>query len=160
MIRYEDFLELLLNNARKLLSPEEWLKIDLSLSKTEIFCLLWMSRNDEVIMSQIADFLNIPMSTATGIVNRLVKNGYMERYRIETDRRVVVIRLTEKGKDLAEEIKRKTSHYFAIVISALDEEEKTFLLRIFQKIMHHLNNQQVHSQEEHPIKRIQNIPIE
>ncbi|WP_028400133.1 MarR family winged helix-turn-helix transcriptional regulator [Ectobacillus panaciterrae] len=159
MIQYEDFLELLLNNARKLFYPEEWVKIDLSLSKTEVFCLLWMSRNNEVIMSEIAELLDIPMSTATGVVNRLVKKGYLERYRSEADRRIVVIRLTEQGQQLVDEVKTSAAHYFGLVTGALTEEEKAFLLHILQKAMNSLGSEQ-HPAETKPATGIQNIPIE
>jgi DNA-binding MarR family transcriptional regulator len=160
LIQYEDFLELLLNNARKLFSPEEWVNIDLSLSKTEVLCLLWMSRNNEVIMSEIAELLNIPMSTATGVVNRLVKKGYLDRYRSEADRRIVVIRLTEKGEQLVSEVKTSAAHYFKIVTRALTEEEKAFLLHILQKVMNSLGNEQEQAKEAKPQTGIQNIPIE
>lgn len=70
-----------------------------------------VGKHGEIIMSQIADFVNVPISTATGIVERLVKNGFMERERSDTDRRVVVIKLTDKGKKLIEEIKKSGRAY-------------------------------------------------
>ena len=35
--------------------------------------MLFVDRYEEIIMSRIAEYINVPMSTATGIVERLVK---------------------------------------------------------------------------------------
>ncbi|MBO9131255.1 MarR family transcriptional regulator [Bacillus sp. 165] len=160
MIQYEDFLETLLDNTKKLFSPAEWVTLDLSLSKTEIFCLLWMSRNHEVIMSQIAEMLDIPMSTATGVVNRLVKKGYLERYRSETDRRIVVIRLTGDGQKLVDEVKATASKYFQLFTEALTEEEKAALLQIMRKMLNHFGKKEMNTTEAPSSSGIKQIPIE
>lgn len=61
------------------------------------------------------------------------KKGFIERYRDENDRRIVLIRLTENGVMLVQEVKQNAAHYFSLVTEALSEEEKAFLLQIFQK---------------------------
>lgn len=48
-------------------------------------------------MSTIAKKLNITVGSLTTSMNSLVKKRYTERIRSEEDRRVVYIRLTEKG---------------------------------------------------------------
>lgn len=48
-------------------------------------------------MSTIAKKLNVTVGTLTSSMNSLVKKNYVERYRSEEDRRVVYVRLTEKG---------------------------------------------------------------
>jgi DNA-binding MarR family transcriptional regulator len=79
------------------------------------------------------------MSTATGIVDRLVKNGYLERNRSDSDRRVVRIRLTDKGKALAGQIRNLGTRYFEMISDALTEEERAFLFKIMTKIMGVIN---------------------
>lgn len=48
-------------------------------------------------MSSIAKKLNITVGSLTTAMNSLVNKKYVERNRSETDRRVVYVRLTEKG---------------------------------------------------------------
>lgn len=48
-------------------------------------------------MSMLAKKLNITVGSLTTAMNNLVKKGYVERYRSEEDRRVVYVKLTEKG---------------------------------------------------------------
>ena len=48
-------------------------------------------------MSSIARKLNITVGSLTTAMNSLVKKGYVVRERSEEDRRVVLIKLTDKG---------------------------------------------------------------
>lgn len=48
-------------------------------------------------MSTVAKKLNITVGSLTTAMNSLVKKKYVERYRTEEDRRVVYVKLTEKG---------------------------------------------------------------
>jgi len=152
-----EILRLILDNLKKLFYPEEWIGIDLAVSKTELFTLLLVEQNGEVIMSQIADFINAPMSTATGIIDRLVKNGYLKRERGDTDRRVVLIRLTDKGKSLVEEFKGFIFKYIGMINDVLTDEEKQLLFSIFQKIISVINENHggdIEEAEENNIKKI------
>lgn len=54
-------------------------------------------------MGEIANDLRITVGTLTTAINRLIKKGYVERKRIEEDRRVVVVYLTESGKKVFDE---------------------------------------------------------
>ena len=71
-----------------------------------------MERNTDITMTKIADLLDIPMSTTTGCKSPC-KKGYIERYRDENDRRIVLIRLTENGVMLVQEVKQNAAHYFS-----------------------------------------------
>ena len=51
-------------------------------------------------MGEIAHDLRITVGTLTTSINRLIKKGYAERKRIEEDRRVVLVSLTETGKQV------------------------------------------------------------
>lgn len=52
---------------------------------------------DGINMSSIAKKLNVTMGTLTAAMNSLVNKKYVERHRSDQDRRLVLIRLTEKG---------------------------------------------------------------
>ncbi len=67
------------------------------LSITEIHTIEAIGVNKSRTMSEVALDLNITVGTLTTAINKLIKKGYVDRRRIETDRRVVMIELTEKG---------------------------------------------------------------
>ena len=70
------------------------------LSITEIHTIDAIGTEGNRTMGEIAHDLRITVGTLTTAINRLIKKGYVERKRIEEDRRVVIVSLTEKGKNV------------------------------------------------------------
>ena len=68
------------------------------LSVTEIHTIDAIGMYTERTMSEVAQDLKITVGTLTTAINKLIKKGYVERKRIEEDRRVVLVSLTEIGK--------------------------------------------------------------
>ncbi len=134
-------LDFFLDHLKEILYPEEWIDLDLELSKSQILAMLIVDRHGEVIMSEIADYLNIPLSTATGIINRLVNKGYLLRERNESDRRIVSIQLTEAGQALVAGIKVTINEYVERIDRLLTEEEREMLMRVFIKVIEALNRE-------------------
>ena len=131
---YEEFFELIFDNLKRLIFPEEWLAIDIAMSKQELFTVMTVDRLKEATMGQLSENMNFPMSTATGIVDRLVRKGYLERGRSETDRRIVVIALTGKGKEFVACVKEMIFSYIRRADEVLDDGEWETIIRIVEKV--------------------------
>lgn len=67
------------------------------ISVREIHIIDVIGNKDQRMMTEVAKDLNITVGTLTTAINKLIKKGYVERNRIEEDRRVVMVKLTEKG---------------------------------------------------------------
>ena len=68
------------------------------LSIAEMHTLEGIGLYDTHTMSETASRLEITTGTLTVAIDKLVRKGYAERLRDETDRRIVRVRLTRKGK--------------------------------------------------------------
>lgn len=156
----ERVLDFILDNLPKVFYPEEWIQLDLAVSKTELLAMLIVDRHGEVIMSQISDYINAPLSTTTGLVNRLVKNGYLQRERSEIDRRIVAIRLTDKGKSLIAGLKENIEAYLERMKEVLTAEEQQFLFQIAMKILGALGQKGSAIKDKRAEDIIRKIPIE
>lgn len=158
MLEIDDIVDLVIENVKKLFFPEEWINLDLKFSKSEIFALLFLDKRHEVTMTELVEYINSPMSTATGIVDRLVRNGYVKRDRGETDRRIVILKLTEEGNRFIKNLKDIISQYLDMVLNDLTEEEKEFLAHIVIKIVNNLqrklDNNIVEDKNMNAIKKI------
>jgi len=160
MAGYNEYFDLLLTHFKQIFYPEEWLALDFAFSKSEIFALLIVERHGEITMSQVADYLNIPMSTATGIANRLVKNGYLERERSESDRRIVTLRLAGKGKEVVDRIKGMVVEYVQLIDDALTVEERELLYRIFLRVVDKLGTKRHEEVGKNKASAVKKIEIE
>lgn len=140
MFDIDELIDLFVHNSKKLFFPKEWINLDLKFSKSEIFTLILLDTKKEITMTELADNINAPMSTATGIADRLVKNNYIERKRSKQDRRIVVLKITKKGNQLVIDLKDVISKYINVVIDDLTDEEKQFLIKIIFKIISSLQS--------------------
>lgn len=108
------------------------------LSITEIHTIEAIGLKDEKSMSEIAEELEITVGTLTTAIDKLIRKGYVERNRSNTDRRIVYITLTKKGK-LAYRMHERF-HYLMVknVINDLSEEESHVLVVSLEKLNNYL----------------------
>jgi DNA-binding MarR family transcriptional regulator len=71
---------------------------DIPLTYQEGRTFLVIGQRGRSIMTDLAEALEIALSTATHTVDRLVRKGYVVRHRSEEDRRVVQVELSEDGR--------------------------------------------------------------
>ena len=91
-------------------------------------------------MSVIAKKLHITAGTLTTAVNSLVKKKYVSRNRSEEDRRVVNIRLTEKGERAFYHHQEFHRQMTQAVIDRLNEEEMSVLLKTLNGLSEFFRN--------------------
>ena len=68
-----------------------------------VFLVLW--ERDGVTVGEIGEKLMLDNGTLSPLLKKLQEAGYIERRRSADDERVVLITLTEKGRDLQEQAK-------------------------------------------------------
>ena len=80
-------------------------------------------------MSSIARELKITVGSLTTAMNSLVKKQYVERRRSKEDRRVVFVRLTEKGRKAYLHHEEYHRQMVQAILDRLDEGELAVLLK-------------------------------
>ena len=73
-------------------------------------------------MSRLADVLNVSLSNATGLIDRMEERGFIERTRVPEDRRIVLVRLTPAGARLLEESDAMSDDLMRRVLDKLEPE--------------------------------------
>lgn len=85
-------------------------------------------------MTSIAKDLSITVGTLTIAINHLVKKGYVQRFRGTKDRRVVLVSLTQLGKDAFRHHMAFHDRMVKEIISQLDITELDMLVSSLQKV--------------------------
>jgi DNA-binding MarR family transcriptional regulator len=83
--------------ATKPNAPPEWLTSDLTVAQLRVLLVLYTEGPSR--MSSIASYLGIAVSTATGIVDNLVRKGLVMRGTDPEDRRLVICTLSSQGQE-------------------------------------------------------------
>jgi len=104
------------------------------LSITEIHVIEAIGLGPERNMSSVARDLDITMGTLTIAINNLLRKGYVYRTRSDEDRRIVLIFLTEKGKNAYGQHSQFHDEMIKTTISKLSEEEMKVLISALENI--------------------------
>ncbi len=87
--------------------------------------LMWvLDRHGDQPMSRLAEILDVSLSSATGIVDRMEARGLVERIRVRDDRRIVLVRATDKGRDVLRQTDLLKEELMADIVSRLDERQR------------------------------------
>jgi len=122
------------DNIRKVFASMEGFTGDLNLNKPELLTLESVSKQKELTMSKLAQNLDIGFSTATSIIDRLIKKKLVVRERNGGDRRVVKIILSKEGEKIISSYQELKKISFKKMIEFLTEDEQESFILILEKI--------------------------
>lgn len=84
---------------------------------------------------EIASGLEISLSAASQLVDRLVKRGLVTRRENESDRRLIHVDLTCAGSDLVKQMRENRYKWFAAVIESMSEQAKDGFLEGMEEFL-------------------------
>ena len=85
-------------------------------------------------MTRLSEHMLVAPANITGLVDRLEKNGYVERRKQSQDRRLFMIELTRKGRETQESISQQFRGYVRRVFSPLSDDDRVELLKLLRQL--------------------------
>jgi len=113
---------------------------DLHLPPAQFLVLRLLAKHGNMTVSELADLLNVKPSAITSIVDRMARNGWLSRKRIEEDRRVVFVLATKSGLETLRQAEAIRQTIIEKYLSLLDKEELEQLVRIYEKLAALINS--------------------
>ena len=105
-----------------------------AIDKRELHCISFIGDHPAANMSDISELLDVPMSTTTGVIQKLVDKSMVSRSPSPFDRRSVQLHLTEAGQKVFQtfnEMKVKMTNRIA---EDLQPDEFDLLVELLEKI--------------------------
>ncbi|MDE0475590.1 MAG: winged helix-turn-helix transcriptional regulator [Chloroflexi bacterium] len=99
------------------------------------FSLLRHCLEEECTATHLARVLPVDGSRVSRLVTGLVDKGLVRRRRLRRDRRIVMLRLSEEGRELTTDIVEKMKIYDAILTEGIDEEEMRVFMSVSSRII-------------------------
>lgn len=103
------------------------------LTHNELFACDVLGRRGRCTMTELAKECGLALSSATGIMDRLVERGYVKRSRSDEDRRLVFVELTKRGEQVYQERLEAEMQMIITMMDALGPEEQETLLELLGK---------------------------
>ncbi len=119
--------ELVPTSREKLNAYRAWHRGALSLVHLNVLSVL--QAEGPISMGRLAEALDVSVASATGIVSRMTTRGVVDRRHDTSDRRVVLVHLTETGLNVNQSLEQHHRERLSRLLEELSAEEMTgFLL--------------------------------
>jgi DNA-binding MarR family transcriptional regulator len=107
--------------------------------------LLVLAYNDNLTMGELCKRLYLASSTVTDLIDRMEKNELVARERDPNDRRVIRLKVLEKGHTLIEQVMARRIGYLKHVLKQVDPEQREHLRDALQSLFTIMTEQKVQS---------------
>lgn len=100
---------------------------------------LWIE--DNVSQKYLSERTNVTETTTVAMINGMVKDGLVERVRDTVDRRMMRIRLTQKGADLEGKILKYAHEINRIALMGISKEDAKTCLSVLDRMAANLQEE-------------------
>jgi Transcriptional regulators len=115
---------------RKILQ-EEAVREGLTFNETSL--LFFVNANGKANVTTLAKYLDVSKSSVVEMIDKLVRNGFLERTKDVKDRRVTYVTITDRGRAVLETVREKYKETINKVLSEVNDVE--CIMRIFNALM-------------------------
>jgi DNA-binding MarR family transcriptional regulator len=91
-------------------------------------------------IGEISNFLQITPAGVTHLINPLEEKGLIERLKDPSDRRVVLVGITEKGIVIAEDLMAEIQEKLVGLIDFLGEDDSRKLIDLMNKVIDYVSS--------------------
>lgn len=107
---------------------------DLEIGSGQVMFLLELYRKDGRNQEELSDILNIDKGTTARAIKKLESNNFLIRVKDENDKRAYKVYLTQKSKDLEEEVYAVMMNWEDIISSKLTKDETRTMILLLRKM--------------------------
>jgi len=89
------------------------------ISMTHLHILWLLEHHGDLTMGRLAELVDVSLSNASGLIDRMEERGLVERVRVPDDRRVVIVRASTQGAQMRDEIEALKQDRMRSILSRL-----------------------------------------
>jgi len=114
-----------------------------NVTTSQVVILIRIFEKKTTRIGALSKEMRVSAPTITGVIDRLVRNGYLSRIHDKEDRRAVNVELTSKGKNLVEQMLSEIHKRWYRILAHLTVEERDSYLRVLKRIVEVLAEENV-----------------
>lgn len=96
--------------------------------------LLVLREFGDLTMGELCQRMFLACSTATDLIDRMERNGIIERVRDTSDRRVIRLKVLSKGQRVVDEVLEARRSYLAALLGTVDVSDKERLIQALEQL--------------------------
>ncbi|MCU0565912.1 MAG: MarR family transcriptional regulator [Oculatellaceae cyanobacterium Prado106] len=136
-------LSLITRMARTVLKMTDEQSAKLGLSQSKLSILMYLQDEPELCASPsaLAKHCGVSRAAMTGLLDGLEQEEYVERDSHPSDRRALMVKLTEKGKAFLDWMPLQNQYQITQLLETLDETNRQEFIELATKVLRVLENQ-------------------
>ncbi len=108
-------------SRRSAAHPGSWMGLNLTIPQVK--SLFFIVNQGTTNFTKLASALGVTPSNVTAIVDRLVEMGLVSRRQNRNDRRMLMLRVTDKGESIIANLRERRTSHTSEILAGLSEEE-------------------------------------
>jgi DNA-binding MarR family transcriptional regulator len=108
---------------------------EMAITPHQFIVLKIIANTDSCNMSDLSKKLGVTMGNMTTMVDRLIKEGFVGREQDSNDRRIVIVKLTKKGKGSISKVIKKRKKVLLTILKKLSDKDIETMLKLIEKII-------------------------
>lgn len=113
---------------------------DFPITPPQFTALLLLNEERGLTIGELSQKMHLACSTVTGLVDRMEKNGLVERVRSSRDRRVVKVNIQHKGEAIIRNVLEARRAYLGAILNKMNAQEVEQVDRALHLIAEHMDN--------------------
>jgi MarR family transcriptional regulator, organic hydroperoxide resistance regulator len=111
----------LINRYLQRYNPDVWMGLNLTIAQVK--SLFYILSEGTINFRQLSAAMKVTPSNVTGIIDRLVEQDLVTRTENPEDRRMLMLRLTEKGENLINNLREHRLNEMSSIVSKMSKED-------------------------------------
>lgn len=129
-----DLMLVLKKLTRSTLMHQHVIAAKMNLNVTDAECIDFLLDSGPTTAGQLANITNLTTGAITSAIDRLERAGYVERYRDDSDRRKVMVKLRAIPESPAKEAYKQLAERIFILLSEYDNNELVFIAGFISRL--------------------------
>lgn len=96
---------------------------------SQCYTILELYKSGGITMNELSEKMNLNSSTMTRILDNLVRDKYISREKDKSDKRIVIVNLTNSGRGIAKELDTTVKEYYKRIIANIPEGQVEEVLK-------------------------------
>lgn len=136
MFKLDDCVGFITNKVSKKISDVFNEKLSYyEVTRVQWIALYFLGRHEYINQSELAQKMDIKKSTMVRLIDRMVKDGYVQRKKDIKDRRITYICLTELGKKRREDLLPFGEEFSNLITRDISDEEMVIFKKVLNKLV-------------------------
>ncbi|QUH21713.1 MarR family transcriptional regulator [Alkaliphilus sp. B6464] len=111
----------------------------LGVTRVQWIALYYLGKEEVISQKELAEKMNIKESSVARLLDRMERDGLVERVKNENDKRVTNVRLTDKGKQYRIKLLPEGEEFEKLLYKNISDEEMKIFTTVLSKMVSNIN---------------------